>query len=140
VPSPAPLRPVSLTATGTEKTGHSNPFFGQWPAITENHYGAGRLLYEGTYLSDGLQRAILLNALKDAGLMTLEQQLPTAIHAVTGVNQEGKRLHYYFNYSGELVSFTYPGPTGKDLLTNSSVATGQRASLKPWDLIIVEEQ
>ena len=34
---------------------YDHPFFGKWPAITENSYGSGTLLYEGTYLSDALQ-------------------------------------------------------------------------------------
>ena len=54
---------------------YDHPFFGRWPAITENQYGSGSLLYEGTYLSDGLQRAILSGALKSAGLMGADQQL-----------------------------------------------------------------
>src|SRR5581483_4526485 len=28
---------------------YDHPFFGKWPAITENEYGKGTLLYEGTY-------------------------------------------------------------------------------------------
>ena len=32
---------------------YDHPFFGRWPAITENQYGSGSLLYEGTYLSNG---------------------------------------------------------------------------------------
>ena len=38
---------------------YDHPFFGKWPAITENQFGAGTLLYEGTYLSDALQTAVL---------------------------------------------------------------------------------
>ena len=45
---------------------YDHPFFGRWPAITENQYGAGTLLYEGTYLSDTLQKHVLLEALKEA--------------------------------------------------------------------------
>jgi beta-galactosidase len=36
---------------------YDHPFLGRWPAITENEFGAGTLLYEGTYLSDKLQTA-----------------------------------------------------------------------------------
>ena len=47
---------------------YDHPFFGKWPAITENQFGAGTLLYEGTYLSDALQTAVLKHALEEAGL------------------------------------------------------------------------
>jgi beta-galactosidase len=58
---------------------------------------------------------------------------------VNGVDGLGKRLHYYFNYSGNSVSFTYANPAGKDLLTNMPIATSQQITLAPWDLSIVEE-
>jgi len=119
---------------------YDHPFFGRWPAITENQYGAGTLLYEGTYLSDGLQRAILGDALKSAGLAGPDQQLPSAIHVVNGVDRLGKQLHYFFNYSATPASFTYAHASGKDLLTDGHVATSQQVTLKPWDLAIVEEQ
>ena len=38
---------------------YDHPFFGKWPAITENQFGTGTLLYEGTYLSAALQTAVL---------------------------------------------------------------------------------
>lgn len=118
---------------------YDHPFFGRWPAITENDVGQGSLLYEGTYLSDGLQRAILADTLKSAGLTGPDQQLPAGVHVVSGENRFGKRLHYYFNYSGNAVSFRYSYPAGKDLLTNESISNSQQVTLKPWDLAIIEE-
>ena len=47
---------------------YDHPFFGKWPAITENEFGAGTLLYEGTYLSDALQTAVLKSELEKIGL------------------------------------------------------------------------
>jgi beta-galactosidase len=119
---------------------YDHPFFGRWPAITENHYGNGTLWYEGTYLSDGLQKAILRDAIKEAGLTGPDQDLAPAIHVVSGTDRLGKHLHYYFNYSGNSVSFTYPYAAGKDLLTGQSIADSQQVTLKPWDLAIVEER
>ena len=54
---------------------YDHPFFGKWPAITENQFGSGTLLYEGTYLSDALQKAVLKRALEAAGLTGPDQQL-----------------------------------------------------------------
>ena len=118
---------------------YDHPFFGRWPAITENHYGAGTLLYEGTYLSDTLQKHVLLDVLKEAALAGPDQQLPAAVWVRHGVNRLGKRLHYYFNYSSELKSFAYPYAVGKDLLTGNTITPSQAITLKPWDLAIVEE-
>jgi beta-galactosidase len=119
---------------------YDHPFFGRWPAITENDYGQGTLLYEGTYLSDGLQQAILTRELKQLGMYGPDQRLPPVIHAVKGTDGLGKQLEYYFNYSGAPVSFTYHGTPGADLLTGKSIADAQQVTLQPWDLAIVEAQ
>jgi beta-galactosidase len=118
---------------------YDHPFFGRWPAITRNRYGSGTLLYEGTYLSDGLQQEVLLASLRQLGAAGAEQELPSAIHVRHGTNRFGKSVGFYFNYSSEPVSFAYPGSTGKDLLTDNSLATGHHVTLKPWDLMIIEK-
>jgi beta-galactosidase len=119
---------------------YDHPFFGKWPAITENDFGAGTLLYEGTYLSDKLQTAVLRDALEKAGLTGPGQQLPPAVHAQHGVNRLGKRLHYYFNYSGAEVKLSYPYAAGTDLLNGKPVPKAATFTLAPWDLAIIEEQ
>ena len=119
---------------------YDHPFFGKWPAITENQYGSGMLLYEGTYLSDTLQKAVLKQAVEEAGLSNPDEQLPSAVHVQHGVNRLGKRLHYYFNYSGAEVTAIYSYGAGTNLLDGNGVAHGQQLKLAPWDLAIVEEK
>jgi len=118
---------------------YDHPFFGRWPAITQNHFGAGELTYEGTVVSDKLQQQIVLEALKSAGLTGPDQKLPDTVRVKHGVNRFGKTLHYYLNYSsdGKTVDYTYAA--GADLLTGQTVGHNQSLSLKPWDLAIVEE-
>lgn len=118
---------------------YDHPFFGRWPAITVNQYGAGQALYEGTYLSDKLQAEVLRTYLKELGMVGPDQQLPAAVHARTGVNGLHHTLHYYFNYSGAPVSFSYPHRSGTDLLTAAQVGSAQTITLIPWNLAIVEE-
>jgi beta-galactosidase len=119
---------------------YDHPFFGKWPAITENEFGTGTLLYEGTYLSDDLQTAILKGELEKIGLAGTDQGLPAAVHVEHGVNRQGKRIHYYFNYSGGEVKFSYSYAAGTNLLDQSSVAKDAVVTLAPWDLAIIEEQ
>ncbi|MGB9077515.1 MAG: beta-galactosidase [Terracidiphilus sp.] len=118
---------------------YDHPFFGKWPAITENQYGSGTLLYEGTYLSDALQTAIMKQALEEAGLATPDEQLPPHLHVWHGVNRLGKALHYYFNYSADSVKFPYGYGDGTGLLRGITRTKGQEITLGPWDLAIVEE-
>jgi beta-galactosidase len=119
---------------------YDHPFFGKWPAITENQFGAGALIYEGTYLSDALQRAILKQALQEAGLTSPDQQLPPQIHAQHGINRMGKHIHYYFNYSADSVKFAYGYGDGTGLIRGTRPSRGQEITLGPWDLAIIEEK
>ncbi len=119
---------------------YDHPFLGRWPAITENEYGAGRLLYEGTYLSDALQTAVLKSELEKAGLAGPDQQLPAHAHVTHGINRSGKRVHYFFNYSSESVKFPYSYAAGTSLLDDKPIANAQQLTLAPWDLCIVEEK
>jgi beta-galactosidase len=119
---------------------YDHPFFGRWPAVTENQYGSGTLLYEGTYLSEPLQQAILLDKLRRIGLSGPDQQLPPAIHTVRGVNRAGDHLQFYFNYSSSPATFSWHGSAGTDLLTGHALASGQSLTLQPWDLMIAQQQ
>ena len=119
---------------------YDHPFFGKWPAITRNAYGAGTLTYEGTYLSDELQRRVVQDAVKDAGVAEPDPDLPAAVHAKHGVNQAGKRVNYYLNYSSDAQQFVYNAGSGVDLPTGHRVGHGDKVTVQPWDVVIVEEQ
>ncbi len=118
---------------------YDHPFFGQWPAITSNQYGAGKVFYEGTYLSDKLQKAVLQSLLQEQGLSGPDQQLPQQVSTRSGVNSFGRTIRYYFNYSGTAVSFNYRHKAGVDLLGSRRVAPDDTLTLGPWDVAIIEE-
>ena len=119
---------------------YDHPFFGKWPAITENSFGAGTLLYEGTFLSNALQTAVLKDELGKIGLLGVDQKVPATVHVQHGVNRLGKRLHYYFNYSGNAVDVSYAYAGGTNLLDGKTVAKAGTMAIGPWDLAIVEER
>jgi beta-galactosidase len=118
---------------------YDHPFFGKWPAITRNEFGAGTLLYEGTYLSDRLQKAVLETELAKDGLTGPDEQAPAQVHVQHGVNKLGRQVHYYFNYSAAPVLVKYANAAGTNLLTSAAIASGQQLTLGPWDVAIVEE-
>ena len=119
---------------------YDHPFFGKYPAITQNHFGGGTLTYEGTVLSDALQAKVLLDVLRMAGLTGPDQELPATVRVKHGTNRNGKIIHYYMNYSSDPQTFRYPYKVGEDLLTRTAVASSQTVPLKPWDLAILEEK
>ncbi|MGH9501407.1 MAG: beta-galactosidase [Terriglobales bacterium] len=118
---------------------YDHPFFGRWPAITRNQFGSGTLTYEGTALSDALQKAVVLDVLRDSGLASSDQALPASVRLKHGVNPAGKRIHYYLNYSSAPANFTYAYAAGRDLLTGHAIVKGGSVNLAPWDVAILEE-
>ncbi len=111
-----------------------------FPAITRNQYGRGTLTYEGTFLTDALQREIIRDVAKTAGLTGPDQSVPQPVKVRHGRNAQGKLLHYYLNFSGEQQLFPYPYRNGNDLLNNRRVGSKDTITLKPWDLAIVAEE
>jgi len=100
----------------------------------------GTLLYEGTYLSDAMQTAVLKSELEKLELDGPDQKLPAAVHIQHGINRLGKHIHYYFNYSGAEVKASYAYGAGTNLLDGKAVAKAAELTLPAWDLAIIEEQ
>jgi len=114
-------------------------YFGKYPAITQNQFGKGTLTYEGTVLSDTLQRAVMLGVLKEAGLTSADQDLPASVRVKHGQNRNGKTLHFYLNYSSSPQTLNYSYAAGTELLSHTTLSHGQTLTLKAWDAAIVEE-
>jgi beta-galactosidase len=119
---------------------YDHPFFGKFPAITKNVFGKGSLTYEGTVLSEKLQKTVLLSVLKEAGVTSPDQDLPASVHVRHAQNRQGKTLHFYLNYSSLPQTVSYSYASGANLLSQSAVTHGQSLNLRPWDLAIVEEK
>ncbi len=119
---------------------YDHPFFGRWPAITDNQFGSGTLTYEGTLLSNALQQQVVLGALHGAHIATGDPAAAKSpVRIKSGNNRRGRTLHYFLNYSTETNTVAYSFARGRDLLTQKPVTAGQTLTLAPWDLAIVEE-
>ena len=128
-----------LTPDTAEVVSSFDDPYWKFPAITRNRYGSGTLVYEGTVLTDSLQRELIREALGRAGLAGPDQKLPARVKVRHGRNTQGKLLHYYLNFSGSPQTLVYPYGNGSDLLTGATVRSGGSLMLKPWDLAIVME-
>ncbi len=118
---------------------YDHPFFGKYPAITENPFGKGMLTYEGSVLSDGLQQKILARVLEQAQLTGPDQKLPPAVRVKHGTSRAGRPMHYYFNFSPSPQRFTYTYAVGQNLISNRTVSSGAGLTLEPWGVAIVEQ-
>jgi len=118
---------------------YDDPSFEKYPAITENKFGKGSLIYEGCLLTDEIQSKIISNKASEIGLVYGDKQLTYPIVVKYGTNDMGKTIRYYLNYSNKEQSVVYNFNKGTDLLTNRILKKGDNFLLKPWDILIVEE-
>ena len=119
---------------------YDHPFFGKYPAITQNTFGKGSLTYEGTVLSQPLQRALVAQVLKEAGLTSHDQDLPAPVRVKHARSHTGKTLHFYLNYSGQPQNASYPYAPGVELISQTNLDHDAKLTIEPWGLVIVEEK
>ena len=133
---------MELLVPGTAKVlaWYDHPAWGKYAAVTRNNFGKGWATYIGCGTSDAITEKILADAVKNAGCWGKDQALKFPLITKSGTNQRGKVIHYYFNYSGEPKTFTYPYREGIALLTDARVATQSQIGLPAWGFQIIEEQ
>jgi beta-galactosidase len=119
---------------------YDHRYLSEFPAVTSNDYGRGKLIYEGCMLSDAIQEKIILEALDEAGISSPDQELTWPLITKSGINEEGKTVRYYYNYSSETMEFIYPNKDGKELISNDEVLKNGRLQIEPWGVLIVEER
>jgi beta-galactosidase len=118
---------------------YDHPVWGKYAAITQNTYGKGVATYIGCMTTPALNEKILKEALTKANLWSVDQALYFPLITKSGVNQQGKKVHYYFNYSANPNTVKYPHKGGKNLLSNTSVTQNSTLSLGAWGMEIIEE-
>jgi beta-galactosidase len=118
---------------------YDHPVLGKYPAITRNRFGKGVLTYEGTYLSDVLQKKVVAEALGAAGIPLRDAALPSGIKVKHAVLADGVSVHAFFNFSAKAQTFVYGYSDGIDVLSGKTISKSRAVTLPPWDLIIVKE-
>ena len=119
---------------------YDHPVWGKYAAITQNNYGKGLATYIGCMTSDVITEKVIENAVKSAGLWEADQELKFPLITKSGVNQYGKAIHYYFNYSASPASFNYSYKVGKELLSNTDIPLKKKIDIGAWGVKIVEEK
>ena len=77
---------------------YDHPVWGKYAAITQNNYGKGIVTYIGCMISDAVMKKILEDVLKKAGAWGPDQEILFPFITKSGLNENGKTVHYYFNY------------------------------------------
>ena len=118
---------------------YDHPNWGKYSAITKNYYGKGIGTYIGCFADKAVLKEVLIDALKEVDLFGEEQQYNFPIIIKSGYNSGNNKVVYYFNYSSEEQIVKCIHDDGIELISNKVIKKGDEVILKPWDLIIVEE-
>ena len=119
---------------------YDHPVWGTYAAITENQFGRGLATYVGCMTSPPLTEKIVKDAVQKAGIVLPDQQLYFPIIAKQGVNDQGKSIRYFFNYSATPQTIVYKNGNGSELLSGAAIAANSQLLLAAWDIKIIEEQ
>ena len=109
----------------------------EYAAITRNHYGKGTAVYIGCMTDDETLKAVITAALSESGVEIPEEKYPVIIRS--GINDLGKKIRYFFNYSSEEQEVLYPFEDGKELLTDGRIIGQSVLKIPAWDVKIIEE-
>ena len=115
---------------------YKHKFWGNYAAITHNRYGSGTATYIGCYTEKEAIKKLLKKVSDIAELPSCSLELP--IIKKRGINEEGKEISFYFNYSSDTQTFSLDCSDGTELLSNTQVSNKDKITLKPWDLVIIE--
>ncbi|WP_338786939.1 beta-galactosidase [Metabacillus sp. FJAT-53654] len=128
-----------LTPTTAETFAkYDHPAWGEYAAITGNECGDGYATYIGCIVSSEVMSGILAQALKRASIWETEQEIRFPIIIKSGVNDEGRKIKFIFNYSADIEMIRYPFEESEELLSEKHYKQGETITLNPWSFMIFE--
>lgn len=108
-----------------------------YAAITRNHYGKGQAVYIGCMTDEETLKSVYKAVLLEAGVEIPEYHYPIIVRK--GLNDLGKTVCYFLNYSGMELEMPYDYKNGIELLENTAVENGTALQMPAWGVKIVEE-
>ena len=108
-----------------------------YAAITRNHYGKGQAVYIGCMTDEETLKSVYKAVLPEAGVEIPEYHYPIIVRK--GLNDLGKTVCYFLNYSGMELQMPYDYKNGIELLENTAVENGTALQMPAWGVKIVEE-
>lgn len=111
----------------------------RYAAVTRNHCEKGYAYHIGCMTDESFLKKVFLRALGDAGI-TRETECEFPLIVRKGVNDLGKTVRFYLNYSGQEQAEVPVCGGGKDLLSGEQVKADEKITIPAWGLRIVEEE
>lgn len=111
----------------------------RYAAVTRNHCEKGYAYHIGCMTDESFLKKVFLRALGDAGI-TRETECEFPLVVRKSVNDLGKTVRFYLNYSGQEQAEVPVCGGGKDMLSGEQVKADEKITIPAWGLRIVEEE
>ena len=118
---------------------YDHPVWKKYAAATVNQFGKGSALYLSSMFDSALLEKFWFITLLRFRKHFSTSGMPLSIDHQGSVNDFGKRVRFYFNYSDEKQTAICKGISGTELLSGRKIMEQETLSLEPWGVVIVEE-
>ena len=120
---------------------YEHKYWGRYAAVTHQEYGKGNAYYIGCYTEKEILKEIYQKAALDAGICDEAMEYTWPVIIRSGIDQEGKKLHYVFHYDdkeeGRCIKCPYE--CVQDLTDGTVYRKDDPVYLGDWDVKILEE-
>ncbi len=113
----------------------------RYTAVAQNHYSKGHTLYLGTMFGKNTLKALLkdfflLCDINEPDKLSFSATYPVSVKQ--GINDDGKHILYFLNYSKKIQTITNTSGDAVELISNENVFRNDRITLEPWGVKILE--
>lgn len=115
---------------------YDHPYWNAYAAVTHHPYGKGSAAYIGCFMDNASLEVILKTLMERFHITVSGEHFPLIRRE--GINQNGEKITYFFNYSNDTVSYTVPYH-GTELIGDTTVYAQDTATLKPWGFHILKK-
>lgn len=127
-----------LISKGAEVLAHYDHYnWKEYAAITKNHYGRGTAVYLGCMTDQATLKAVMKDILQSAQVELPIYSYPVIVRK--GINDFGKNVKYFFNYSAKEQNVPYIYKNGVELLAENPIKAQENLNIPAWGVKIVEE-
>lgn len=120
---------------------YDHPVWNRYTAVAKNQYEKGHTLYIGTLFDVSILMPILKDFIDEISIFEADKLPFSATYPVSvkqGINDNGKHLMYYLNYSSDEQTVTNVAGAAVELITNTSIEKDATFTLEPWGVAILE--
>lgn len=127
--------------TAVPLANYRHPVWNRYTAAAENSYGSGHTLYLATLFEEEVLKKLLFHFFEVIHLKEPEKLSHNAVYPVCvkqGINDAGRHIMYYLNYSGTAHEITNIAGNARELISGTPILKGDTMNLEPWGVLILE--